>query len=188
MVDYLTTLPVELIYQILNNIPSLDILTSICCVNKYLRSVSLAYRHFLLNFSGMNTSMNKSQFDSICAYLLYSSSQIISLTLFDEDDVMTSVKNALFFSRFSIIDKTFPNLRSLRLTYIEYDTWCLFKNRLPSLIVSLSIYLCYSGKKAITSVVLTELLFLSPSLKRLSVKMHGFNDNNLKIHPPNSSI
>ena len=146
MLDYLSTLPVELIYKILDNIPLLDILTSICCVNKRLRSVSLAYPRCLLNFSGKSTSINKSQFDSICAYLQNLTSQIVSLTLFDEDDVMTSVKNALFFSRFSIIDKTFPNLLSLTLTYIEYDSWCLFKNRLPSLIVSLSIYLYYSGK------------------------------------------
>lgn len=106
--------------------------------------------------------------------------------------MMTSVKNALFFSRFSIIDRTFPNLRLLTLTYIEYDTWCLFKTRFPPFIVTLSIYLCQPSNteacSQMTSATLSELLFLSPSLQRLSAKMDGFMDANVKIHPPNSAI
>jgi hypothetical protein len=122
--------------------------------------------------------MDKSQFDSICTQLLYSTSQIVSLTLFDEGDETTSIKNAVFFSRFNIIDKTFPNLRSLTLTYIKYDTWCLFKTRFPPLIVIFFIYLSASGMLAslqTTYTTLSELVFLSPSLQRLSVKMAAFN-------------
>ena len=189
MFDYLTTLPMELIHKILDNVPSLDILSSMCFVNKRLRSVSLVYPLLQLNFSCVNTSMNKSQFDSICTQLLYSTSQIVSLTLFDEDDVMTSVRNALFFSRFSIIDKTLPNLRSLTLTHIKYDTWCLFKSQLPPLIVTFSIYMCYSDIMAclsMTSTILSELLFLSPLLQRLSVKMAKFINADVQIRPPHS--
>ena len=126
MTDYLTTLPVELINKILENVPLIDTLSSVCFVNKRLYSVSLAYSRVRLNFSDANTSMSKSQFDFICTKVLYSTSEIVSLTLFDEDGVMTYVKNAIFYSRFSIIDTTFPNLRSLNLTFITYDTCCLF--------------------------------------------------------------
>ncbi|CAF4596248.1 unnamed protein product, partial [Rotaria sp. Silwood2] len=104
---------------------------------------------------------------------------------------MTSVKNPLFLSRFSIIDKTFPNLRSLTLTHIKYGTWCLFKTRLPPHIVTLSLHLVYSdilARLSMTSVILGELLFLSPSLQRLSVKMTGFLGGNVKIRSPNSTI
>jgi hypothetical protein len=136
--------------------------------------------------------MDKSQFDSICTQLLYSTSQIVSLTLFGERDMMTPVKNALFFSRFSIIDQTFPNLRFLTLTYIDYHTWCLFKTQFPPFIVTLSIYLRPPSNKMacsqMTSDTLSELLFLSPSLQRLCAKMDGFMDSNVKIRPRNSAI
>ncbi len=192
MPDYLTTLPVELIHQILDNVPSLDILSSICFVSKRLRSISLTYPRFQLNFSCIDGSMDKSQFDSICTQLLHSTSQIVSLTLFGERDMMTPVKNALFFSRFSIIDQTFPNLRFLTLTYIDYHTWCLFKTQFPPFIVTLSIYLRPPSNKMacsqMTSDTLSELLFLSPSLQRLCAKMDGFMDSNVKIRPRNSSI
>ncbi len=191
MLDYLTTLPVELIHKILDNVPSLDIFSSVCFVNKRPRSISLTYPRFQLNFSCMNTSMNKSQFDSICTQLLYSTSQVVSLILFDEDDLMTFTKNAFFFSRFSIIDRTFSNLRSLTLTSIKYDTWCLFKTRFPPLIVTFFIHLFYSGilsSLPTASAALSELLFLSPSLQRLTVKMDDFMDDNVKIHPPNSAM
>jgi hypothetical protein len=191
MSDYLTTLPVELIHKILDNVLSLDIFPSVCFVNKRLRSISLTYPRFQLNFSCSARSMKKSQFDSVCTQLLYSTSQIVSLTLFDEDDLMTSTKNACFFSRFNIIDRTFPNIRSLTLTYIQYDTWCLFKTRFPPLIVTFFIRLSYSSilsSLSTASATLSELLFLSPPLQRLSVKMVGFMDGNVKIRPPNSAM
>src|ERR1700722_18187530 len=119
MSDYLNTLPVELIQKILDDIPMFDILSSVCLVNKRLRSISLAYPRFRLDFCCMATK-KKNQFDLVCAQLLYLTSQIVSLTLFDEDDPMTPAKNTLFFSRFITIDCTFSNLRSLTLTYMNY--------------------------------------------------------------------
>jgi hypothetical protein len=98
MSDYLTRLPTELIYRILENVPLVDILSSVSLVNKRLRSVSLICPRSQLDFSCVNISMNKSQFDSICTQMLYSTSQVVSLTLFDENDLMTSVKNDRFFS------------------------------------------------------------------------------------------
>ncbi len=187
MLDYLTSLPVELICKILENVPSFDILSSVCFVNKRLRSISLSYPRLQVNFSCMDRSMKKNQFDTICSQLVYSTSQVTSLTLFNENDLMTSVKNALFFSRFIIIDKTFSNLRSLTLTSIKYDTWCLFKSRFPPLIMMLSIYLNPPDTLAclsMTSGALTELIFLSASLQRLSVKMGDLMISDVKIDPP----
>lgn len=172
MSDHLTTLPVELIHRIFDDIPTLDIFLSMYLVNKRLRSVFLTYSRLQPNFSSVVTSMNKSQFDWICTQLLRSISQVVSLTLFDKNDPITPTKNALFFSRFNCIDKTFLNLRSLTLTYINYDTWCLFKFRLSSLIVKLFIHLVHTGilraNQMTTSAVLNELLFYSSSLKHLS--------------------
>jgi len=188
MSDYLTTLPVELIYTIIDNVPLVDILTSVCLVNKRLRSISLIYPRFQLDFSCVNTSMDKSQFDSICTQMVYSTSQVVSLKLFDENDPMAFVKNDLFFSRFNIIDTTFPNLRSLILTYIKYSTWRLFKSRLPPLIMTLSIYLHLSASETYSDVtdasdIFNERIFLSPLLKHLSVK----NEQCFQENFPNSS-
>jgi hypothetical protein len=103
---------------------------------------------------------------------------------------MGPIKNDLFFSRFHIIDRIFPNLRALTLTYIDYETWCLFKIRLPPLITNLFIELSDSDLLAsspTTYDVLSELLFLSPFLQRFSVKMAGFIDGDPIIRPPNST-
>jgi len=135
--------------------------------------------------------MNKNQFDCICTQLLHSISKVTSLTLFDKDNPMTPVKNSLFFSRFSCIDSTFSNLRSLTLTYINCNTWCLFKTRLPSFIVALSIHLEHIGKCAhsfMTSAHLSKLLFFSPSLKFLSVKMSNYYNDRTIIRPQSPTI
>jgi hypothetical protein len=191
MLDYLTTLRAELIHKILDNVPSLDILSSLCFANKRIRSISLAYRHIQLTFSCVDTLMEKDQFDSVCTQLLYSTSRNVFLTLFDEDDAMMPVKNALFLSCIIITDRTCPKLRSLTLTYTTYDTWYLFRTRLPPLIVALSIELSYSGMLTClptTYVILSELLFLSPALQHLSAKMAGFMDGKLKIRPRNTAL
>ncbi|CAF3619194.1 unnamed protein product [Rotaria sordida] len=189
--DYLTTLPVELIHKILDNVPTLDILSSVFLVNKRLRSVSMVYPWFQLNFTCVIIPINKSQFDYICSQLLNLTSQIISLTLFDKDDPTTPMKNDLFFSKFNNIDITFSNLRSLTLTYIDYDTWCVFKTRLPLLIVKLSIHLVHNDRYAsssITSYVLCELLLFSLSLKYLSVKMSNYSNDTVIVHHQNPTI
>ncbi|CAF3447372.1 unnamed protein product [Rotaria sp. Silwood1] len=191
MMDYLTTLPVELIHKILDYVPTFDILSTVLFINKRFRSVSMAYTRFRPNFTCMVTSINKSQFDYICNQLLNLTSQIVSLTLFDKDDPMTPIKNDLFFSRFSNIDITFSNLRSLTLTYINYDTWCLFKTRVPLSIVILSIHLVHNHRSidsSTTSYVLCELLFFSLSLERLSLKMSNYSNDMIIIHHQTPTI
>lgn len=81
------------------------------------------------------------------------------------------------------------NLRSVTLTCITYGTWCLFKFRLSSRIVKLSIHLVHSGQshasQMITSDVLNELLLHSSSLKYLSVKMSNYSDKKVIIRSQN---
>jgi hypothetical protein len=80
----------------------------------------------------------------------------------------------------------FSNLRSLSLTYINYDTWRLFKTRLPSFIATLSIHLVHPDFcrcPMMTSAVLSELLFFSSSLKRLSVEMSNYLADTIIIRP-----
>ncbi len=95
-------------------------------------------------------------------------------------------KDTRIFSRFNCIDKTFSNLHSLTLTYINDDIWCLLRTRLPSFLVMLSIHLVHIGQRAdslITSAILTEIVFFSPSLKRLSIKMSNYSDRMVMILP-----
>jgi hypothetical protein len=128
----------------------------------------------------VTVSKKKSEFDTVCAQLLHLTSQIVSLTLFDEDDPTTPAKNAFFFSRFNTIDGIFSNLRSLTLTCMKYDTWCLFKSRLSSRIATLSIHLINVSEGAtplLTSNVLSDLLFVSPSLEGLSLKMSNYSND-----------
>lgn len=178
--DYLTTLPVELIYKILDNVPTFDIFLSLFLVNKRLRSVATAYECFQPNFTSVVTKINKTQFDFICTQLIRLSSQIISLTLFDKNDPLTPTKNAFFFLRISYMNGKFSNLHSLNLTYIDYDTWYLFKARLPLTIKKLSIHLVYNGgpnSAFFTSETLCEFLFFSPLLEYLSIKMSNYSEN-----------
>ncbi|CAF2974343.1 unnamed protein product [Rotaria sp. Silwood2] len=189
--DYLTTLPVELIHKILDDVPTVDILLSVFLVNKRLRSVSMVYPRFQLNFACSVTSINKNQFDCICSQLLNLTSQIVSLTLFDKDDPMTPIKNNLFLSRFSNINIMFSNIRSLTLTYIDFDTLYSFKTRLSLSIVTLSIHLVHNQKFLDllgTSCVLCEVIFFSPSLKQLSLKMSNYSNDLVTIYHQTPTI
>ena len=185
----MNTLPVELIHQILDDVPMFDIFFSMCLVNKRLRSICLNYPRFEANFSSMVTTMKKNEFDYICTLLRRSISQIVLLILFDKTDPLTPSKNELFFCRFNYIDQTFGNFRSLTLAYITYNTWCLFQCRLSSFLIKLSIHIVHSGElcasQMVTSDVLSELLFHSSSLKDLSVKMSNYSKKKVSILPQN---
>ena len=184
MSNDLTTLPAELIYRILDYIPTLEILLLFCSVNKHLRSLALAYPRLRPDFNRTNIIIDKKLFDGICMQLQRSISQIVSLTLFNPDDPLTPMKNALFLSRFTRIDQTFSNLHSLTLTYIDYDAWCLFKDRISSPITSLSIHLVHVGQRAnasLTLTILTEILLFSLSIERLSIKMSNYSNQMIPI-------
>lgn len=184
MSNVLTALPAELIYQILDHVPTFEILLSFCLVNKHLRSIALVYPRLQPDFSCTTHRIDKRQFDYICSRLRRSISQIISLKLFDPDDPLTPMKNALFLSRFSRVDQTFSNLRSLTLTYINYDTWCLFKNRISSPLTCFTIHLVHLGQRAnfsLTSMILIEILLFSLLFERLSIKMSNYSNQMIPI-------
>lgn len=176
MSDYLSALPIELIHRILDYIPTVEFLLSFSLVNKHLRSISLAHSRLRPDFRSSTIKLHKRQFDSLCRQLFRCASQIISLTLFDQDDPLTPIKNALFFSRFH---QNLPNLRSLTLTYITYETWCNVKDRISSSLITLSIHLVHIGPRAdasMTSAILNEILLFSLLIERLSIKMSNYSD------------
>ncbi|CAF3339924.1 unnamed protein product [Rotaria socialis] len=189
--DYLTALPAELIHKILSDVPTFDIFLSVFLVNKRLRSISIAYPRFELDFSSLVRPISKNEFDYICTQILYLTPQIVSLKLFDKDDPITPTKNAFFFSKFCPMVRTFSNLQSLTLTYIDYETWLFFKSRLPLSIVKLSIHLVYNGRSTssfITSETLYEFLLFSPSLEYLSLKMSNYSDKMISIRERNPTL
>ena len=176
MSDYLSALPMELIHRILDYIPTVEFLQSFSFVSKHLRSISIAHSRLRPN---LTIRLDKRQFDSLCTQLFRCTSQIVSLTLFDHDDPLTPIKNALFFTRFHQINEKLSNLRSLALTYITYDTWCSFKDRISSSLTTLSIHLVHVGPRAdasMTSAVLNEILLFSLLFEHLSIKMSNYSD------------
>jgi hypothetical protein len=172
MSDQLSKLPVELINKILDDVSTFDILTCVCLVNKRLRTVSLAYPRFRLD---LNRSFKKKrQFDKLCTQLVYLSSQIVSLTLSNENDATIPAKIAYLFSRSIAVNSTFSSLHSLNLSHVDRCIWDSIKVRLTSFIALTSISISFiTDKKASTplfaSIILMELLFFTPSLKRLSL-------------------
>ena len=74
-----------------------DIVTSMCFVNKRLRTICLTYSDFHFDFS--SSAKKKEEFELVCTHLPRLSSQIRSLTFSDPCDCMIKVKIADFFSR-----------------------------------------------------------------------------------------
>lgn len=176
MTDYLNNLPVELIYKIYDDVPSFDILTSLCLVNKRLRSISLNYPRFLLDFSYLK---KKKHFDIFCAQLPSISSQIVSLTFSNLNDGTMPIKIDCFFLKFNDINNIFSNLHSLSLSHVDYNMWKSIKNHVKSLVLltSLSVYtakMFYIDKVTeFTSHLLTDLLYMSSTLKYLCLKVNN---------------
>jgi hypothetical protein len=137
MSDQLIKLPVELINKILDDISTFDILTYVCLVNKRLRTVSLAYPRFRLDLT--HSFKKKRQFDKLCTRLMYLSSQIVSLTLINEDDATIPAKITYLFSRTITVNSTFSSLYSLSLSHFDRSIWDCNKARLTSFITLTSI-------------------------------------------------
>ncbi|CAF1200220.1 unnamed protein product [Rotaria sordida] len=123
----LFTLPVELIYRILNNLDNQTILFSFGNVCKRFQSIINTYNQYKLNFQ----SVSKSCFHSIC-YLIHPEN-IISLTLSNDNKTPNQIK--CFFSFFQI--QQFTCLRSLTLIEIDEND---FHNIFPfkNILISLS--------------------------------------------------
>jgi hypothetical protein len=64
MSDYLSVLPTELVEKIFDHISIVDILSSVCLVNKRLYSISHACSRIPLDFNSI--AQKKKQFDLLC--------------------------------------------------------------------------------------------------------------------------
>lgn len=131
MIDYLSDLPVELFEKILDDIPSFDILSSLCLVNKGLRSLSLNYSRFQINF---NCLKKKKKFNSFYVYLSPLSSRIVAISLSDSNDDTLPNKIDYFFLQLNITHHTFTNLRSLTLSHVDHDMWRSIKTYVKSFV------------------------------------------------------
>lgn len=179
MSDYLSNLPVELIHKILDDVSMFNILTCLCLVNKRLRIISLAYPRFRLDF---NNLIKIKHFDLFCTQLTPLSSRIVSLSFSNENDWTIPAKIDRFLSQFNNM-----KLYSLSLSHIDHIIWKSIKSHIKSIVslVSISIDLAdmrfFGGDRAneLTSNILKDLLYISSSLKYLSLRGQG--------HPVNIS-
>ncbi|CAF2850623.1 unnamed protein product [Rotaria sp. Silwood2] len=110
-ISSLSTLPVELIYRILNILDNETILFSFGNVCKRFQFIIHTYNQYKLNFQ----SISKPYFDSICQ--LIHPENIISLTLSNDNRTPNQIK--CFFSFFQI--QQFICLRSLKLIDVDED-------------------------------------------------------------------
>ena len=171
MTDYLSTLPVELLHIIFDDLSVGDILASMCFVNKRLRRICLTYPRFRFDLNSF--ARKKEPFQSVCAHLPHVSSQILSLTFSKEYNSLVSFKISCFFSRFLQINDGFSKLHSITIDPIDEQTWRSINHRLTALtsLDSLSIQCNEYLDLSIASQLLRELLFDSPKLKRLHVNL-----------------
>ena len=177
MSDQLSLLPAELIHQILDEIPTFDILTHVSFLNKRLRTISLHYHRF--RFDLTRSFSKKRQFEQHCAQLVHLSSQVVSLTLANDDDATMPAKIACFFSQSVFTNMSFSNLRVLSLSHVDHSVWQSFKARRSSFVALTSISIsCVQDEEPVTrlfiSTILNELLFFSSALDHLALR--AFND------------
>ncbi|CAF3176215.1 unnamed protein product [Rotaria socialis] len=176
MTDYLSNLPVELIYKIVDDITIFDILGCLCLVNKRLRLICLGYNHFRLDLSYVK---KRKQFDLFCDRLASISSQIDSLSFSDFNDATMPSKIERFFLRFQVINDKFSNLKSLHLSHVDPIMWKSIKNHVKLLmsLVSLFIDVAYIWVDADPdkeiSYLLKDILFMSISLKHAHVRCNN---------------
>jgi hypothetical protein len=104
--------PVELLHHLFNYFFTTEILYTFSDVSDYVKSVSLSYFQYKVNFR----SIRRSDFDLVCYRLR--PDEVVSLAL--SDDIDTPNQSQLFFSRFRI--EQFKQLKSLTLIQIEIDS------------------------------------------------------------------
>jgi len=188
MSDYLSTLPVELLHEIFNDLCMGDILSLMCFVNKRLRAICLAYPRFHFDFT--LSAKKKEQFDLVCAHLPHVASQILTLTFSERYNSIGTLKITRFFSRFNTIHDTFSKLHSITLCPIDFATWYSINNRLTSLVSLISLSIDSSNASnpidaSTVSELLCQLLYNSHTLKRLSIKVY-VSGNDVFIVDPRS--
>ena len=161
VVSSLSTLPVELLYRLLDYLDIETILLSFRYVSKKFYIIASNSNHYNIDFS----SISKTHFDSICRRIC--PEKIVSITLSDNE--ITPGQIELFFSFFQIID--FPRLRSLTLRQIDWKT---LHDILHDLLqCSLTSFLFHSrGKRNKSTFRLLSQLIIQSNLQTLSMNTH----------------
>ena len=191
MSDPLSLLPVEIIHRILDEISTCDILTHVCFVSQRLRAISLHYPRFRFDLTcSFNTK--RRQFAKNCAQLVHFSSQVVSLTLANDEDATIPVRITHFFSQFTSTDTNFSNLRSLSLSHVDLGVWQSFKASSSSFFALTSISISFiDNDQSVTpmfiSTAVTELLLFSSSLHYLSLKAYIYPPDRVTIDPSRAS-
>ena len=161
VVPSLSTLPIELLYRLLDYLDIQTILLSFRYVSKKFYLVASNSNHYNLDFS----SISKNHFDSISCRIC--PEKIVFITL--SDDETTPGQIGLFFSLFQISD--FPRLRSLTLRHIDSKTLHGIVNDL--LHCSLTSFSFHSrGKRTKSTFNLLSTLITQSNLQTLSMNTH----------------
>ena len=184
-------LPVEMIHRILDEISTCDILTHVCFVNHRLRAISLHYPRFRFDLT-CSCNTKRRQFAKTCAQLVHFSSQVVSLTLANDEDATVSVRIAHFFSQFMSTHTNFSSLRSLSLSHVDLGVWQSFKVRSSSFFALTSISISFiDDDECVTplliSTAVTELLLFSSSLHHLSLKASNSPPDRVTLDPSRAS-
>lgn len=161
-VPSLSTLPVELLYRLLDYLDIETILLSFRYVSKRFYIIASNSNHYNLDFR----SISKNHFDSICRRIC--PEKIISITL--SDDELTPGQIGLFFSLFQITD--FPRLRSLTLRQIDSNILhAILQDLLQCSLTSFSFY--SKGKRSKSTFSLLSTLITQSNLQTLSMNTHA---------------
>ncbi len=152
----LLTLPVEILYHIIDYLDTPTIFLTLSNVCTYFRAISDTYNRYQLNFS----SISKPDFHRLCR--LVRPENIISLTLSDDNKTPGQIR--LFFSLFNI--DQFTRLHSLTLLGIDND--------------DLSKILCSSITSTLTSLLINWREAHCPTTKTMDLLSSILNRLNLQ--------
>ncbi len=162
VVPSLSTIPVELLYRLLDYLDIQTILLSFQYVSKKFYLITNNSNHYNLDLS----STSKNHFDLICR--LICPEKVVSITLSDENTTPGQI--GLFFSLFRITD--FSRLRSV--TFRHIDSKALHDILTDVLCCSLTSLSFYSrGKRSKSILRLLSLLIPQSNLKTLSLNTHA---------------
>ena len=158
----LSTLPVEILYQILDYLDTETILLSVRYVTKTFYLISNSFNRYHIDFS----VLSKRYFDIICR--LIDPENIVSIVLSDEDTTPGQIN--LFLTRFRI--HHFPHLHSLTFRSINWtDLHIILTDILPCSLTSFSIH--SQGKQSKSTLYLLSQLLNQSNLKLFSLNTHA---------------
>ena len=158
----LSTLPVEILYQILDYLDTATILLSVRYVAKTFYLISNSFNRYHIDFG----ALSKRHFDIICR-LIYPQN-VICIILSNEDTTPGQID--LFLTRFRIY--YFPHLRSLTLRSIDWtELHGILTNTLPSSLISFSIH--SQGRQSKSTLCLLSQRLTQSNLQSFSLNTHA---------------